>query len=176
MGEQVFPLLSCSLPEQNIAVPNRFQTFPPNPRLTPLFLPTIRCSCRECCFEYSQDMRSQVVSGDLSVGAGRIPVFTALYPESWEVRARRWEQKHERSVLLVFMSLWGELCLCRTGRRRSGWAPAALLIRILRFTVRGELFWKILSSRLFRHHLASPTKSQPYFFTRRLPGLVRATY
>ncbi len=96
------------------------------------------------------------------VGEGRIPVFTALYPESWEVQPSLWDQKHERCVLLVFMSLSGELCLCRTGRRRSGWAPAVFLIgsldRILWFTVRGELFWKFLSSLCFLHHFASPRK------------------
>lgn len=175
---------SRALSEPKIAARNRTQTFPPNPWLTLLFLPTIPSDGWECCFEYSQDMRSQVVSGDLSVGEGRIPVFTALYPESWEVQPSLWDQKHERCVLLVFMSLSGELCLCRTGRRRSGWAPAVLLIgsldRILWFTVRGELFWKFLSSRCFLHHFASPCKKKPesqqYFFTRQLPGLARATY
>lgn len=160
-GEQVSPIFSCSLRAQDCCSKSK-SDFPPNPWLTLLSLPPILSNGRERCFEYSQDMRSQVVSGDLSVGEGRIPVFTALYPESWEVQPRLWEQKHERCVLLVFMSLLEELCLCRTWRRRSGWAPAALLIRsldrILWFTVRGELFWKFLSSLCFLHHFASPTK------------------
>lgn len=95
------------------------------------------------------------------------------------MRAETWEV-----CTLAFMSLWGELCLCRTGRRRSGWAPAALLIRsldrILWFTVRGELFWKFFSSLRFLHHFASPAKKKPesqqYFFTHQLPGLAKATY
>lgn len=163
-GEQFLPF-SCALSvwTEDCCL-KQSSDFPPNPRLTRLSLPTIQSGGREFCFEYSQDMRSQVVSGDLSVGEGRIPVFTALYPESREVQPRLWEQKHERCVLLVFMSLCGELCLCRTGRRRSGWAPAALLIRsldrILWFTVRGELFWKFLSSLGFLHHFASPTKKK----------------